>query len=58
MQVFDYTQDEDDDEVIHMLDEIYDLLTILLMKENQNFTFKNVKNALTSFAKFTGANET
>jgi len=33
MQVFDYTQDEDDDEVIHMLDEIYDLLTILLMRQ-------------------------
>jgi len=33
MQVFDYTQDEYDDEVIHMLDEIYDLLTILLMRQ-------------------------
>jgi len=33
MQVFDYTQDEYDDEMIHMLDEIYDLLTILLMRQ-------------------------
>jgi len=33
MQVFDYTQDEDDDEMINMLNEIYDLLTILLMRQ-------------------------